>query len=156
MPNDDGRRSLVRRIAVDVTLRASRDFRRLWLGLLASTLGSQFTIVATYFQVYRLTGSTAAVGLIGLVGFVALVAGTLAGGTFLDAFDRRKILITAQVGYLASSGLLFAGAVHGDPPLALIYVAVAGIAATSAIDSPTRSAMTPGCWIEPSCRPPPP
>ena len=76
----------------------SRDFRRLWLGLLASTFGSQFTIVATFFQVYSLTGSTAAVGLIGLVGFLALVVGTLAGGTFLDAFDRRKILITAQVG----------------------------------------------------------
>ena len=106
----------------------------------------QFTIVATFLQVYSLTRSTVAVGLIGLVGFLALVVGTLAGGTFLDAFDRRKILITAQVGYLASSGLLFAGAVHGDPPLALIYVAVAGIAATSAIDSPTRSAMTPGCW----------
>jgi MFS family permease len=133
-----------RRIAVDVTpLRASRDFRRLWLGLAASTFGSQFTIVATFLQVYALTRSTVAVGLIGLVGFLALVVGTLAGGTFLDAFDRRKILISAQVGYLASSGLLFAGAVHGDPPLALIYVAVAGIAATSAIDSPTRSAMTP-------------
>ena len=135
---------LVRRIAVDVTpLRASRDFRRLWLGLLASTFGSQFTIVATYVQVYRLTESTAAVGLLGLVGFLGLVAGTLGGSTFLDAFDRRKILIASQLGYLASSGLLFAGALQGDPPLALIYVAVAGIAATSAIDSPTRSAMTP-------------
>ena len=134
--------------------RASRDFRRLWLGLLASTFGSQFTIVATFLQVYSLTRSTVAVGLIGLVGFLALVVGTLAGGTFLDAFDRRKILITAQVGYLASSGLLFAGAVHGDPPLALIYVAVAGIAATSAIDSPT-SAMTPGCWSGANCLPPP-
>jgi MFS family permease len=137
-------RSRIRRIAVDVTpLRASRDFRRLWLGLLASTLGSQFTIVATYVQVFRLTESTAAVGLLGLVGFVGLVAGTLGGSTFLDAFDRRKILIASQLGYLASSGLLFAGALHGDPPLALIYVAVAGVAATSAIDSPTRSAMTP-------------
>ena len=138
------RRSLVRRIALDVSpLRASRDFRRLWLGLLASQFGSQFTIVATYVQVYRLTRSTAAVGLLGLVGFLGLVVGTLAGSTFLDAFDRRKILICAQLGYLASSGLLFAGAVSGDPPLALIYVAVAGIAATSAVDSPTRSAMTP-------------
>lgn len=142
--SNDGRRSLVRRIAVDVTpLRASRDFRRLWLGLLASTFGSQFTIVATFVQVFHLTGSTAAVGFIGLVGFLALVVGTLAGGTFLDAFDRRKILISAQVGYLASSGLLFAGALHGDPPIALIYVAVAGIAATSSIDGPTRNAMTP-------------
>jgi len=144
MPNDDGKRSLVRRIAVDVTpLRVSRDYRRLWLGLLASTFGSQFTIVATYVQVYRLTESTAAVGLLGLVGFLGLVAGTLGGSTFLDAFDRRKILIASQLGYLASSGLLFAGALHGDPPLGLIYVGVAGIAATSAIDGPTRSAMTP-------------
>jgi MFS family permease len=143
-PEPAARRSLVRRIALDVSpLRASRDFRRLWLGLLASQFGSQFTIVATYVQVYRLTQSTAAVGFIGLVGFVGLVVGTLAGSTFLDAFDRRKILICAQLGYLASSGLLFFGALGGDPPLALIYVAVAGIAATSAVDSPTRSAMTP-------------
>jgi MFS family permease len=143
-PEPAARRSLVRRIALDVSpLRASRDFRRLWLGLLASQFGSQFTIVATYVQVYRLTRSTAAVGFIGLVGFVGLVVGTLAGSTFLDAFDRRKILICAQLGYLASSGLLFFGALGGDPPLALIYVAVAGIAATSAVDSPTRSAMTP-------------
>lgn len=143
-PEPAARRSLVRRIALDVSpLRASRDFRRLWLGLLASQFGSQFTIVATYVQVFRLTGSTAAVGFIGLVGFLGLVVGTLAGSTFLDAFDRRKILICAQLGYLASSGLLFFGALRGDPPLALIYVAVAGIAATSAVDSPTRSAMTP-------------
>lgn len=134
----------VRRLAVDLTpLRVSRDFRRLWLGLLASTFGSQFTIVATYIQVFRLTGSTAAVGLIGLVGFVALVVGTLAGGTFLDALDRRKILIAAQLGYLVSSGALFAGALAGDPPIGLIYAAVAGISATSAIDGPTRNAMTP-------------
>jgi MFS family permease len=137
-------RRTVRSVAVDLTpLRVSRDFRRLWLGLLASTFGSQFTIVATYIQVYRQTGSAAAVGLIGLVGFVALVAATLIGSTFLDALDRRKVLIFAQLGYLASSGLLFAGAVAGDPPIWLIYVAVAGISATSAIDGPTRNAMTP-------------
>lgn len=135
---------MVRRVAVDLTpLRTSRDFRLLWLGLLASTFGSQFTIVATYVQVFRLTGSTAAVGLLGLVGFVALVIGTLAGSTFLDALDRRRILIAAQLGYLLSSGALFVGALAGDPPIGLIYLAVAGIAAASAIDGPTRNAMTP-------------
>ena len=145
IPSADRRiRGVVRRIAVDVTpLRVSRDYRRLWLGLLASTFGSQFTIVATYLQVFELTGSTAAVGFLGLIGFVGLVAGFLGGSTFLDAFDRRKILIASQLGYFAASGLLLAGALHGDPPVALIYVAVAGIAATSAIDSPTRSAITP-------------
>ncbi len=139
-----GIRGAVQRIAVDLTpLRASRDFRRLWLGLLASAFGSQFTIVATYIQVFRLTGSTAAVGLIGLVGFLGLVVGTLGGSTFLDALDRRKVLIAAQLGYLVSSGALFVGALSGDPPIGLIYAAVAGISATSALDGPTRNAMTP-------------
>jgi MFS family permease len=138
------RRPPLRSLAVDITpLRASRDFRRLWLGLLASTFGSQFTIVATYVQVFRLTGSVVAVGVIGLVGFVSLVVGTLAGSTFLDAFDRRKILIGAQLGYAVSSGTLLLGALAGRPPIGLIYAAVAGIAATSAIDGPTRNAMTP-------------
>ncbi|HEX6332166.1 MAG TPA: MFS transporter [Actinomycetota bacterium] len=137
-------RGTVRRLAVDITpLRTSRDFRILWFGLLASTMGSQFTIVATFIQVTRQTGSPAAVGMIGLVGFVALLGGTLAGSTFLDAFDRRRVLIAAQFGFLASSGTLFLGALAGDPPVGLIYAAVAGTAASSAVDGPTRNAMAP-------------
>src|SRR4029453_784248 len=102
--------------------------------LLASTFGSQFTIVATYVQVFRLTGSVVAVGVIGLVGFCSLVMGPLAGTMFLDAFDRRKILIGAKLGYAVSSGTLFLGALAGRPPIGLIYAAVAGIARTRGIE----------------------
>jgi MFS family permease len=137
-------RSAVRRVAVDVTpLRTSRDFRRLWLGLLVSEFGYQFTLVASFVQVFRLTGSAAAVGLIGLVGLVALVAGTLAGSSFLDAFDRRTLLMASQVALMLGSGLLLAGAVHGRPPVALVYAGVAIIAGASAVDFPTRAAITP-------------
>lgn len=137
---------MVRRIAADVTpLRVSRDFRVLWVGLLVSELGFQFTLVATYIQVTKLTGSAAAaaVGLIGLVGFVALVVGSLVGASFLDALDRRTILVWSQLGFMAAAAILLAGAVHGHPPVWLIYVAVAILAAVSAIEGPTRSAMTP-------------
>lgn len=137
-------RSLVRRLAIDITpLRVSRDFRRIWTGMLVSEFGFQFTLVATYVQVTRLTESALAVGLIGLVGFVALVAGSLVGATFLDAFDRRRILVWSQVGYMAASSLLLFGAILGDPPVVLVYVAVGMLAAVSAVDGPTRSAMTP-------------
>jgi hypothetical protein len=69
------RRQPLRGLAVDITpLRASRDFRLIWTGLLVSELGYQFTLVATFVQVQRLTGSPAAVGVIGLVGLVALAA----------------------------------------------------------------------------------
>ncbi|HEX6230970.1 MAG TPA: MFS transporter [Actinomycetota bacterium] len=137
-------RMAVRGLAVDVSpLRASRDFRRIWLGMLVSELGYQFALVATYVQVTELTGQPAAVGAIGLFGFVALVIGTIVGGTFVDAYDRRTILIFSQMGYMVGSGALLAGALHGHPPVAVVYGAVALIAAVSAIDLPTRSAMTP-------------
>ncbi len=136
--------SALRRLAVDTTpLKASRDFRLLWGGLLVSELGYQFTLVATFVQVRRLTGSPAAVGLIGLVGLLALIVGTLAGSTILDAVDRRRLLIVSQLGYMAGSALLLGGTLHGRPPIGLIYAAVAIIAGVSAVDGPTRSAMTP-------------
>lgn len=132
------------KVAADLTpLRVSRDFRRLWSGLLVSELGYQFTVVATFTQVYHLTRSAAAVGLTGLVGFAGLVVGTLAGGAFLDVYDRRRVLIGAQLGFMVATGVLFLGALAGRPPVMLIYVAIALIAGLTAIDSPTRSAITP-------------
>jgi len=139
-----GIRGAVRNVAIDLSpLRVSRDFRRLFLGLAVSELGYQFTLVATFIQVFELTGSPAAVGLIGLAGLLALVVGTLVGGAFVDVVDRRTLLIVAQIGFMTASGILLAGAVHGDPPLWVVYAAVALIAGLSAIDSPTRSAITP-------------
>ncbi len=139
-----GPRARLRSLAADVTpLRVSRDFRVLWVGLLITELGFQFTLVATYIQVTRLTGSAAAVGLIGLVGFVGLVIGSLTGASFLDAFDRRTVLLWSQLGFVLAVGILFAGSLDGRPPIWLIYLAVAILAAVSAVEGPTRSAMTP-------------
>jgi MFS family permease len=137
-------RRLLRRIAVDVSpLRASRDFRRLWFGWLASHFGYHFTVVATFVQVYRLTGSSAAVGAIGLVGLLGIVVGVLGGGAFIDAFDRRRILIWAQGGFIAATATLFVATLLGSPPLALIYVASGTIAGLSSINSSVLNAMTP-------------
>jgi MFS family permease len=134
----------VRALAVDVTpLRASRDFRLLWGGLLVSETGHQFTIVATFIQVWRLTGSTLAVGAIGLVGLAALALGTLIGGQVLDLVDRRRLLIASQFSYMTAAAALLVGALAGTPPVWLVYAGIALLSATSAIDSPARNAMTP-------------
>ncbi len=137
-------RALARGLAADVTpLRASPDFRRIWVGLLVSETGHQFTIVASFIQVQRLTGSEAAVGAIGLVGLIALTIGTLVGGRVLDVVDRRRLLVGAQFAYMAAAGLLLLGALTHDPPVALVYAGIALLSATSAIDGPARNAMTP-------------
>jgi MFS family permease len=138
------RRGRLSRIAIDITpLRRSRDFRLLWTGLFISELGYQFSLIAMFVQVYALTKSAAAVGLTGLFSFVALVGGAIASGAIIDAFDRRKLLMLAQVGFAVGSATLLLGALARRPPVGLIYAAAALTAAVSAIDSPTRAAMTP-------------
>jgi MFS family permease len=132
------------RVALDLEpLRVSRDYRLVWSGLLISEVGYQFTLVAVFVQTTALTHSAAVVGSTGLVWLAALLVGSLVGGSVLDAHDRRLLLVVAQLGFMAGSGLLLLGAVSGNPPLLLIYAGVAIIAGFSAIDSPNRSAMAP-------------
>ena len=108
---EEGTRTRLRRLAIDVApLRASRDFRLIWSGLFVTATGSQFTLVAVFVQVKELTGSEAAVGATGLAYLLGLVAGALAGGAILDAWDRRRLLMFAQVGLAAGSAILLAGA----------------------------------------------
>jgi MFS family permease len=114
-----------------------------WFGLVVSTIGSQFSVVAVFVQVTRLTGSELAVGATGLMYLVGLVAGSIAGGVVLDAWDRRRLLAISQAGLAAGISTLLLGATIGNPPLVVIYAGLAIVAAFSAIDSPTRSAMTP-------------
>jgi hypothetical protein len=133
----------LRRLAIDLgPLRTSRDFRLIWTGLLVTSTGSQFTLVAVFVQVKELTDSEAAVGATGLAYLLGLVVGSLAGGAILDAWDRRRLLMFAQVGLAAGSAILLGGAIAGEPPLWLIYAGLAVLAASSSLDGPTRSAIT--------------
>jgi MFS family permease len=136
-------RARIRRLAIDLRpLRASRDFRLIWTGLLVTSTGSQFTLIAVFVQVKELTSSEVAVGATGLAYLLGLVVGSLAGGAILDAWDRRRLLMFAQVGLAAGSAILLGGALAGEPPLWLIYAGLAVLAASSSLDGPTRSAIT--------------
>lgn len=123
-------------------LRVSRDYRLLWTGQFVSELGYQFARVAIYVQVFELTGSAAAVGLTGLTGLVGLIAGSLVGSSFIDARDRRSILMWSQAFLAIAAAILLVGAISDNPPLALIYGANALTAFVGAIEHPARSAMT--------------
>ena len=78
-----------------------------------------------------------------IVTLVALFAGSLVGSSFIDARDRRSIIMWSQVFMALAAAILLVGAVGGRPPLALIYGANALTAFIGAIEHPARSAMTP-------------
>jgi MFS family permease len=129
---------------VDITpLRRSRDYRRLWFGQLVSTTGRQITLVALPYQVFLQTGSTLAVGMIGLVEVVPLVGATIVGGAVADRVDRRKLLLLTEFGLLATSGLLMAGAIAGEPPLWYLYLVTGIQAGIYGVNTPTRAAAIP-------------
>lgn len=134
----------VRGLAIDLSpLRASRDYRLLWLGEMVSHTGRHITVVALPFQVYQITGSPLAIGMIGLVQVVPLVAFSLAGGVIADRVDRRKLLAATQIGLALASILLAWGAVGRTPPLWFLYLIAGVIGALSGLDSPTRTATVP-------------
>jgi MFS family permease len=92
-------RAAVARTAVDIgPLRASRDFRLLWLGELISQTGSQVTTVALFVQVDRLTHSAAAVGFIGLAQLLPMIVASVLIGPVIDRRNRRHVLMSAQAG----------------------------------------------------------
>src|SRR6476646_211174 len=115
-------RSRWRRIAIDLSPLRERDFRLLWSGELFSEIGSNITLVAVFLQVDALTHSPAAVGLIGLVQLVPLMLASLFGGSWIDRFDRRTLLLWAQIGQAGASALLLAGALADHTPLAVVYL----------------------------------
>lgn len=142
-----GRR--LRRLALDLTpLRTSSGFRALWFGELVSATGTQIALVALYVQVYALTGSPFAVGAIGLAQLLPLVVVTLGTGPLIDRHDRRMLIIVSQLGLALASVLLLAGALIGNPPLGLLYVAAGLSAGFHGFALSTRIAVTPGL-VEP-------
>ncbi len=135
--------SRIRRLALDLAPLRERDFRLLWTGEIFSEIGSNITLVAVLLQVDALTHDPALVGLIGLVQLVPLMAASLFGGSWIDRYDRRRLLLFAQIGQAAASGLLLAAAFLTPTPLVLVYLGAGLVAGLSGFSLATRSAMTP-------------
>lgn len=130
-----------RRIFVDLSpLRRFPSFRRLWLGQLVSQVGSQLTVVAIPYQVYRLTHSSLDVGLVSLAQLGPLLVGSLVGGSVADAMNRRSLMLATQLALGACSIGLAVNAAGAHPALWPLFVLSAAAAGFAGVDQPTRAA----------------
>jgi MFS family permease len=87
-------------------LRANRDFRLLWLGQTLSNLGGQISGVAFPLLVLATTGSPAKAGLVGLAANAPFVLLQLPAGAYVDRWNRRAVMVWADVGRAAALGSL--------------------------------------------------
>jgi MFS family permease len=131
-------------VLLDISpLRRHRDFRLLFIGQFVSFFGSMITYVAVPYQLYKLTGSSLAVGLLGTVQLVPLLLAALLGGAYADAMDRRRLLIGAEA-LLTLVSLGFAvNALLPHPSVTAIFVLAALASAVTGFHRPTLEAMSP-------------
>ncbi len=74
-----------------------RNFALMWTGELISTIGSSFTAIAAGILVYRLTGTALSVGLMLMATAAPSLLVGLVAGVFVDRFDRKTIMVTADL-----------------------------------------------------------
>jgi MFS family permease len=133
------------KILVDVTpLRESRDFRLLFTGQLISMLGTQLTVVAIPYQVYRLTHSSLQVGAISLAQLVPFIAGALLAGPIGDSVDKRRMMLWTAGAMSLTSATLALNASLGHPSLLLLYLVSSLAAAFMGFSNTARMAAVPG------------
>jgi MFS family permease len=124
-------------------LRESLSFRRLWVGSTLSSMGGAMTSFAVTLQVYRLTGSTFAVGALGLAALIPTLSIGMLGGSLADAVDRRKLVLVTSCLLAAISALFAAQSLADLRQVWLLYALAALQAAVSSVGAPARRTFTP-------------
>src|SRR3954471_12161388 len=99
-------------------LRPLRDpeFRKLWIAMCVSLLGDGAFLVAVAWQVYELSNTPAAMSVVGISMTVPTILFLLLGGVASDRFDRRRVMVAADllraVAGVALAVLALAGAIE--------------------------------------------
>ncbi len=75
----------------------NRNFTLMWIGQLISTIGTSLTSLAASIYVYRQTGSALSVGLMLMATAAPTILVGLIAGVFVDHFDRKRIMIAADL-----------------------------------------------------------
>jgi MFS family permease len=120
-----------------------RDYRLLFIGQLVSAFGSMMTYVALPYQLYHLTGSSLAVGMVGVAQLVPLLFTALVGGAYADAFDRRRLLISAELMIALCSVALALNSMSAHPQVWIIYAVAALSSGLNGFHGPAHNSMTP-------------
>ena len=131
------------RLFVDIRpLRGNRNFTLLFSGQMVSLLGSNLTMVAVPYQVYRETHSSLWVGIASLLQLPFLIAGSLWGGAAGDRVDRRTLLVLSSLVLGALSAGLALNAQLA--PHFVVLLSLAAVAAgVAGFSGPIRTAVIP-------------
>jgi hypothetical protein len=122
----------------------SADFRRLWVSLLVSNVGTWMQNVAQSWVIYKMTGNDPIyLGLLGLSFALPMMTVPLLGGGVADKVNRVRLLLATQTAAtllaLALAALAWSGALRPAHLLAATFLS----ALLLGFDNPARQALIP-------------
>jgi len=122
---------------------AERDYALLTAGSLISLLGDGFFFVALAWQVYAISNVPSAMTAVGIAWTLPLLATILFGGVLSDRYDRRWLMIAADLvrgGAIAALGVL---SILGILDLWHVVALMAVIGLGDAVFNPASVALVP-------------
>jgi DHA3 family tetracycline resistance protein-like MFS transporter len=120
-----------------------RDFRLLWSGMTVSLVGDGIFIVALAWQVYELSNAPTALSVVGVAMTIPNVLFLLIGGVVSDRFDRRRVLLAADLVRGLAVGAMGALSISGHIELWHLMVLAACYGGGTAFFGPAFDAIVP-------------
>ena len=118
-----------------------RDYRYLFAGQVVSDIGDGITLLLVLLVINDLTGSTAALALMAIAEAVPAFSVGLLAGVYVDRWDRRRIMLAADL--LRAVIVLAFAFVQTAALLPLFYVLGFTQASIATFFRPARGAMLP-------------
>jgi len=120
-----------------------REFRLLWTGMTVSLLGDGVFTVALAWQVYELSNAPTALSFVGIAMSVPHIALLLFGGVASDRFERRRVMIAADLLRGLAVGTFGLLSLVGALELWHVMVIAAAFGAGTAFFGPAFDAVVP-------------
>jgi hypothetical protein len=120
-----------------------RDYALLTGGSLVSLLGDGFFTVALAWQVYQISNVPTALSIVGAAWTAPVVIFILLGGVFSDRYDRRWLMIGADIVRAAAIGLMGVLSIAGALELWHVIVLIAFVGLGDAFFNPASTAIVP-------------
>ncbi len=120
-----------------------RDFALYWTGRTISYVGDGVMTVALPWQVYELTDSPAAMGVVGGIQTASIFVFVLLGGVAADRFDRKWIIVAADLVRGAAAGAAGVLALAGSIELWHLGVLVAVFGVAQGLAGPAFGSILP-------------
>jgi MFS family permease len=122
---------------------ANRNYALLMAAAVVSLLGDGFFTVALAWQVYAISNVPTALSVVSIAWSVPLVAMLLLGGVFTDRYDRRWLMIGADLVRAAAVGLMGLLSVAGVLEIWQIIILIAFVGLGDAFFNPASTAIVP-------------